>query len=253
LAYLIGPLAAGLILSVVSIQYLFVIDSTSFIIAIFILLFIIHPTKLKTSVEQFSSIKEIFSGIRFVKKNKPLGLLFILTIINNFFIMGMAFIGMLILVKDALGGTASQYAFVEAGLALGMLVGSVFVYRVGNRINIGKLLLIGMILDGVTYSIMYFAGSVNFVFIFIVIHAIGIPMITISRTAIIQKHSPNEYHGRLFSLVHLSVVGVTALASAAIGITANYIDIKIIFLFIGIGAALCGVVGFMNKELREVD
>jgi len=252
LAYLIGPLAAGVILSVVSIQYLFVIDSASFLFAILILLFIMLPAKPKVADKQFSSIKEIFSGIQYVKQNKPLGMLFILTIINNFFIMGMAFVGMLILVKDALGGTASQYAFVEAGLAFGMLIGSVFVYRIGNRINIGKLLLIGMILDGVTYSLMYFAGSINFVFIFIVIHAIGIPMITISRTVIIQKHSPNQYHGRLFSLVHLSVVGVTALASAVVGIAANYIDIKIIFLFIGIGAALCGVVGFMNKELRDI-
>ena len=252
LAYLIGPLAAGIILSVVSIQHLFVIDSISFLFAILILLFIMLPAKPKVSNKQFSSVKEIFSGIQYVKQNKPLGMLFILTIINNFFIMGMAFVGMLILVKEALGGTASQYAYVESGLAFGMLIGSVLVYRIGSRINIGKLLLIGMILDGVTYSIMYFAGSVNFVFIFIVIHAIGIPMITISRTAIIQKHSPNKYHGRLFSLVHLSVVGVTALASAVVGIAANYIDIKIIFLFIGIGAALCGVVGFMNKGLRDI-
>ena len=74
----------------------------------------------------------------------------------------------------------------------------------------------------------------------------------ISRTAIIQKHSLNKLHGRLFSLVHLSVIGVTALSAAAVGIAANYIDIKTIFLFIGIGAALCGVVGFMNKGLREI-
>ena len=252
LAYLIGPLSAGLILSVVSIPYLFIIDSASFIVAILILLFIILPPKTKLTDKQFSSVKEIFSGIQYVTKHKPLGMLFILTIINNFFIMGPAFIGMLILVKDALGGTASQYAFVEAGLAFGMLIGSVFVYRLGNRINIGKLLLIGMILDGITYSIMYFAGSVNYVLIFIVIHAIGIPMITVSRTAIIQKHSPNQYHGRLFSLVHLSVVGVTALSAAVVGIAANYIDIKTIFLLIGIGAALCGVVGFMNKGLRNI-
>ena len=252
LAYLIGPLSAGLILSVVSIPYLFVIDSASFMVAILILLFIILPPKTKLVDKQFSSVKEIFSGIQYVTKHKPLGMLFILTIINNFFIMGPAFIGMLILVKDALGGTASQYAFVEAGLAFGMLIGSVFVYRIGNRINIGKLLLFGMILDGITYSVMYFAGSVNYVLIFIVIHALGIPMITVSRTAIIQKHSPNQYHGRLFSLVHLSVVGVTALSAAVVGIAANYIDIKTIFLIIGIGAALCGVVGFMNKGLRNI-
>jgi len=252
LAYLIGPLSAGLILSVVSIPYLFVIDSASFMVAILILLFIILPPKTKLVDKQFSSVKEIFSGVQYVTKHKPLGMLFILTIINNFFIMGPAFIGMLILVKDALGGTASQYAFVEAGLAFGMLIGSVFVYRIGNRINIGKLLLFGMILDGITYSVMYFAGSVNYVLIFIVIHALGIPMITVSRTAIIQKHAPNQYHGRLFSLVHLSVVGVTALSAAVVGIAANYIDIKTIFLLIGIGAALCGVFGFMNKGLRNI-
>lgn len=252
LAYLIGPLAAGLILSIVSIPYLFVIDSVSFLIAILILLFIVLPPKTKLPDKHFGSVKELFSGIQYAAKHKPLGTLFILTIINNFFIMGPAFVGMLILVKDTLGGTASQYAFVQSGLALGMLIGSVFVYRIGNRINIGKLLLIGMILDGATYSLMYFAGSVNYVLIFIVIHALGIPMITISRTAIIQKHSPNEYHGRLFSLVHLSVVGVTALSAAVVGIAANYIDIKIIFLFIGIGAALCGVVGFFNPRLRSL-
>jgi hypothetical protein len=47
-------------------------------------------------------------------------------------------------------------------------------------------------------------------------------------------------------------VGVTALASAVVGITANYIDIKIMFFVIGIGAALCGVIGFMNKGLRDI-
>ena len=109
-----------------------------------------------------------------------------------------------------------------------------------------------MFLDGITYSIMYFVNSVNLVLVFIVIHGIGIPMITIARTAIIQRHSPNKLHGRLFSLVHLSVIGVTALSSAVVGIIANYIDIKTIFLIIGFGASLCGVVGLMNKKLRLI-
>ncbi len=103
LAYLIGPLAAGLILSVVSIQYLFIIDSTSFLIAILILAFIILPAQTKKPEKQFSSIKEIFSGIKYASKNINLLVHYLfLTIINNFFIMGPAFVGMLILVKDSL-------------------------------------------------------------------------------------------------------------------------------------------------------
>lgn len=252
LAYLLGPLGAGLILSIVSLPYLFVFDSISFILALLFLSFVIIPKKGKRKVEEPLSIKEIFSGIKYAKDNKPLGLLFILTIVNNFFIMGPAYVGMLILIKDSLGGTASDYAFVEAGLAFGMLIGSILVYRIEHKISIGKLLLVGMFLDGITYSVMYFANSVNLILVFIIIHGIGIPMITIARTAIIQKHSPNKLHGRLFSLVHLSVIGVTAISSAVVGIAANYIDIKFVFLVIGIGAALCGIVGFMNKELRTI-
>lgn len=252
LAYLLGPLGAGLILSIVSLPYLFVFDSISFILALLFLSFVIIPKKGERKVEEPLSIKEIFSGIKYAKDNKPLGLLFILTIVNNFFIMGPAYVGMLILIKDSLGGTASDYAFVEAGLAFGMLIGSILVYRIEHKISIGKLLLVGMFLDGITYSVMYFANSVNLILVFIIIHGIGIPMITIARTAIIQKHSPNKLHGRLFSLVHLSVIGVTAISSAVVGIAANYIDIKFVFLVIGIGAALCGIVGFMNKELRTI-
>jgi len=252
LAYLIGPFGAGLILSLVSIPYLFVFDSFSFIIAIILILLVFLPKQKRIKKNDPISFKEVFSGIKFAKDNKPLGLLFILTIVNNFFIMGPAYIGMLILIKDTLGGTASDYAFTEAGLALGMLIGSVIVYKFEHKISIGKLLLLGMILDGITYSVMYFAGSVSFVIVFIIIHGIGIPMITIARTAIIQKHAPNKFHGRLFSMVHLSVIGVTALSSAVVGIVANYIDVKTIFLAIGIGAALCGVLGYLNKDLREI-
>ena len=161
LAYLLGPLGAGLILSIVSLPYLFVFDSISFILALLFLCFVLIPKKGERKVEEPASIKEIFSGIKYAKDNKPFGLLFILTIVNNFFIMGPAYVGMLILIKDSLGGTASDYAFVEAGLALGMLIGSVLVYRIENKISIGKLLLVGMFLDGITYSVMYFANSIN--------------------------------------------------------------------------------------------
>ena len=252
LAWFIGPALAGVLLGVISLKFLFVLDAASFIAAIILLLFVVKPaTKPRTTIHH-SNWKELTDGIRYVVNHESLGFLIGLTIVNNLFIMGPALVGTPILIKEALGGTVSQYAFVEAFLALGMLIGSVFVYRYGNRVNSGLLLLVGMILDGLTYSLFYFADSVGFVMIFIIIHAIGIPMITISRTAIIQRHSPNRYHGRLFSMVHLAVVGVTALSSALVGIAASLIDIKTIFLFIGLGAAMCGIVGMFHAKVRQL-
>jgi MFS family permease len=252
LAYLIGPASAGILLGIISLPYLFIIDASSFIVAVLLFTLIIKPPQPIRSTVKHSGLKELMLGIKYIMNNKPLGQLLLLTSINNVFIMGLAIVGTPILVRNALNGTASQYAFVESGLAFGMLLGSVLIFKFGHLVNNGKILLIGMVLDGLTYSLFYMAQSISFVLVFIVVHALGIPFITISRTTIIQKYVPNEYHGRLFSMVHLSVVGITALASALVGIFAEFIDIRTIFLWSGLGAALCGVWGFSKAHLRDL-
>lgn len=251
-AWLIGPAFAGLLLGFISLEMLFIVDGLSFVIATVLLMFVRY-SKEPLPKKEHSAMNDLLEGSRYLWDHPFIGYFIGLTVINNLFIMGPAIVGTPILVKEVLGGTVSDYAYVEACLALGMLIGSVFVYYLRNRIKPGLLLLIGMILDGVTYSIFYWADSIHFVMVFIILHAIGIPMITVSRTAIIQRHTPNNVHGRLFSMVHIAVVGMTALSSALVGVIANSVDVRVIFFWIGIGAALCGMIGLLNKEIRRAD
>lgn len=109
-----------------------------------------------------------------------------------------------------------------------------------------------MIVDGLTFCLLYVAGSVPMVMGLIIIHALGIPMITVSRTAIIQKYVPNHLQGRVFSMVHLAVVGLTGISSALVGIVADFLPIGSIFLLIGIGAAGCGFYGLLYKSIRSL-
>ncbi len=251
-AWLIGPALAGIALGFVSLKMLFILDGLSFMIATTLLLLVRYQNE-PMPKQEHSAMKDLAEGSRYVAHHPFIGYFIGLTVLNNLFIMGPAIVGTPILVKEVLGGTASDYAFVEACLALGMLIGSGFVMYLRKIINLGLLLLIGMILDGVTYSVFYFADSIPFVMVFITLHAIGIPMITVPRTAIIQRHTPNRIHGRLFSMVHIAVVGMTALSSALVGIIAHSVGLRVIFFWIGIGAALCGVVGLLNKEIRIAD
>jgi len=252
LAYLLGPALAGMLLKFVTVPWLFILDGLSFVVTLFLLLGMKRPETTIPSDESHS-LKELREGFRYLKQNPAIGFMLGLTIVNNLFIMGPAIVGMPVLVKEALHGSATQYAFVEALMALGMLIGSALVYTYLHRMRSGSLLLLGMVLDGLTYSLFYSADTVSFVMIMIVIHGIGIPMIVISRTALIQKHVPNSFHGRLFSMVHLSVMGVTALSSALTGIVASLIDIQTVFLGIGIGAAACGVIGFFHTSLKTLE
>ncbi|NQV38336.1 MAG: MFS transporter [Candidatus Marinimicrobia bacterium] len=250
-AWFMGPALAGIMLNWISIDTLFMADAGSFIIAIIVLRFVKKPKLEQIKPEHHSTFKELVNGLRYVADHPFLGFLLVITIINNMFIMGPALVGMPILVKDVFSGGISDYALVESFMALGMLAGSLFVYLFGNRFSSGVLLLVGMVLDGLTYSMFYWVTNIHAAWIFIFLHGIGIPLITVSRTALIQKHSPNSYHGRMFSMVHLSVVGVTAISSALVGIIATVVEINVIFFWIGIGAALCGVIGWMHPKMRH--
>ena len=107
-------------------------------------------------------------------------------------------------------------------------------------------------LDGITFALFFFTDNIPITMIMIFFHGIGIPLIMVSRTSIIQLYTPNKYHGRLFSVVHLGVVGTTAISSALTGVFSSFIPIKFLFLFIGICAAICGVVSLTIPSIKTL-
>ena len=57
--------------------------------------------------------------------------------------------------------------------------------------------------------------------------------------------------GRIFSLVNVAVVGVTALSTGMTGWLAEYVEIRVIFGVFGLVGMTCGLVGWMYRPLRE--
>jgi hypothetical protein len=133
-----------------------------------------------------------------------------------------------------------------------MLLGSSGLFIIGNRFKKGQLLLAGMVLDGITFIPLYFAESLVSAGIIIVIHSLSVPMMTVSRASLIQDMVPPHMTGRVFAMVNLSVVGVTALSSGVTGLALEFMEAPTLFLIIGIGGGLCGVAGLVfAKSLRE--
>jgi DHA3 family macrolide efflux protein-like MFS transporter len=251
LAWMMGPFFAGILLTMVSLPNLFLVDSGSFLIGISLLLFIKKPNN-PDPIDNHSHWDNLKKGLLYLFREKPIFWMMIITFINNFFIMGPAIVGLPILVRNVLHGTPSDFAFVEGCMAVGALLGSLIVSKLNGRMPNGMIWGIGLILDGITFSLIYWAESVEMAMVIICLHGIGIPFIMISRTSIIQIHTPNQYHGRLFSVVHLGVVGTTAISAGFVGIITSIISVKILFFGIGIGAALCGVIGLMTPSLRNL-
>ena len=101
----------------------------------------------------------IIEGLRYVHAQKGLWLLLLLTFINNIFIMGPAIIGLPVFVREVLKADFGVFARMEAAMAVGMIIGSIIFWKAVKKINPISILLIGIVVDGITYSFLYFAYS----------------------------------------------------------------------------------------------
>jgi MFS family permease len=189
--------------------------------------------------------REAGEGLRSATRDPLLLGLLTLTALDNLAIMGPAVVGATLFVKDSLHLGARHLAWFEGAMALGFLVGAVALARFGPAARKGRLILWGMTLDGLTYVPFFLVRSYPLALALIFVHGLFIPWIVVGRTALLQQHVPQERRGQVFSLVYVTVAGMTALSALAAGAIAEATDAPTLFLLAGVFGALCGVVGFV--------
>ena len=259
LAYFAGLFGAGLIMGIVGLTRLFYVDSLTFVFSFMMILLLRVPREVETNLEKPSHFSELKNGLRYILREKPaIGWILLITALNNFFIMGPAIVGTPLLIKEVWNGTGTDFAFVESTYGIGMLIGTLFVYRFASRYRKGTWLMLGLIYDGLTFVPLFFIhqlGQSPFwaTIVIIFIHSLGIPFIQVTRTTLIHSIVPGHMQGRVFSMINLAVSGVTSLSVAATGFAAELISARAIFLIIGIGAAVTGIIGLANPSIRQAD
>jgi len=122
-------------------------------------------------------------------------------------------VGVPIYVKEVLKLDVAHYAWVQAALAGGVFVGAPLIAVFGRKLPLGRILLIGVVCDGLTYLPLFFVRTFPATVVTIFFHSFFIPMITVSRATLIQRYAPVELQGRVFSIIQLCVVGGTALSA----------------------------------------
>jgi len=245
----LGPLVAGIILALSSLTTLFYFDSLAYALS-FLTIFLLRlpPTALaRSAVRPFKSVIE---ALKYTRRERWSGQLLLLTALDNLFIMGPAMVGTPIFVREELRLGPEAFAAIQACYAVGMLTGALLLGSLGKSLPKGRTLLVGMILDGITFIPLYFVPSVFWMGAAIIIHSLAIPLIMVPRTSMIQEGIPSNLQGRIFALVNLTVVGMTALSSAATGVACEAWGVRTVYLIIGIGGGACGALGFLLRGLR---
>ena len=253
MAVFIGPIVAAYALTVISIEYLFYVTVICYIITAFVIINAPKDEVGKENVDFSNILKKTYQGLVYLNNKKTLRFIIILTILSNLFVMGPAIVGIPILVKMALGGTASNFAICEAIVGLGMLLGTTFVYNFGDKFTHGKLFLTGLFIDGASFCLYYLIENMTQMYVLSFCHGIGIPLLIISRVAMMQKNIPEKLLGRIFSIISISIISMTAVSSGIIGLASDIFDIQTIFLLFGFMAGLCGIVGFLHPKIKYLN
>lgn len=192
---------------------------------------------------------EALEGLRVVMGNRSVREIFLLTLANNFLLMGPAIVGTALLVRNELKGSLGDYALVELMYALGMTIAGIALHQRSNVRLIGRLWAIGLIFDGFTFLLYLWADTLPLLYLFTLIHALGIPLIVVSRATIVQRMVPGELLGRAFGYIDIAVYGVTALSAGVTGFACGLIGPR---LTIVCGGALAGVVGLVALSRRSI-
>lgn len=255
-AALLGPLLAGVVLKLFGLLNLFTLDALTFGVSFVAVLYLLPfepkrepaPAATKGFAASFSTLLE---GLRYAFSQRTLLWLLIITAVDNLVLMGAAMIGTPIFVRDVLHLGPSAYAIIEAGYAGGIIIGAPLVTWLGRRYPKGKIILYGMIMDGLTFVPLLWVRTLHWAVITIVFHSIFIPMITVTRATMVQSIVPQEMTARVFSMIEVSVIGFTALSVALTGIWADYTPITAIYAAIGFLAAGVGLFGLFVGGLKD--
>ena len=252
-AVFIGPIVAAYFLTMIPVEYLFYITVICYLITALLSINAPREKQKKENENLKLIVNKTYQGLVYLFNDKTLLSIIILTVLSNLFVMGPAIVGIPILVKIGLGGTASNFAICEAVVGLGMLLGTAFVYKFGDRFTHGRLFLTGLFIDGASFCLYYFIENMIQMYILSFCHGIGIPLLIISRVSIMQKNIPEELLGRIFSIISISIISMTAVSSGIIGFASDVFDIQTIFLLFGTGAGLCGIAGFLHPKIKHLN
>ncbi|MGZ7151289.1 MFS transporter [Bacillus sp. BC08] len=246
---LICTTLSGILVALLGAITLYVIDSFTFAITALLFFSLKLPKQAETNTslstkQYFSDLKEGFS----IVFRSLMGVFLIGTVVANFSIgMTMAILPSF---ADSLGGVKS-YGFFLAAISAGSLIGTLFSSWVGKR-NVGRVSIIGF----ANGAIFWFLSTIV-PFQWLSIFLFGLAWIPIGATNILfatisQIVIPNQYIGRINSVMRSMGTIAMPFGSLIGGYAANVFSSQLIFTLASIGIFFISLVWLLHPKLRAL-
>lgn len=254
----VGPTLAGMLIgslanSLAGIALAFALDSASFAVSAVALL-LMHTRRMRPAAAgaQPGGIwAAIAAGLRYVWKDEPMRLMFVILVAVNFLFIGPLLVGIPVLADLYLPERAVAYGLLVSGLAGGNLAGYLLagqLPRPGGK-NLTYILLSALAVFGVAMGSFGFLRSTTVLLLIMILVGLGNGYITINALTWIQSRTPRELLGRMMSLLMLTNTGISPVSQAAAGAVSSW-NLAALFLGSGVGLVLVPVWAARQPALK---
>jgi DHA3 family macrolide efflux protein-like MFS transporter len=236
----IGFAAAGFLASTGDIALAFFVDALTFLLSALCIVFVrVQPLV----VEEATSVKAVVQNLR-----SGVGLLVRTPILRStlivftpvLFAFGLWNVLLLPFAIETLGGTEFQYGLQEGLTSLGFVFGSLLMAKYIDRLPEGTWMVISFTVMGIVGVLYGLASNIWVAIILVTISGFAQPPSSIARALVLQRNTPREYRGRVFSAFFVSRDVLFLLGMATAGL-ADIVDIRLLIVIASlvlIGAAV---------------
>lgn len=212
LARLIGPAVGGVMFAWFGFHASVLFDVATFVAAALLVFLISAPsgvTRATPSLEaestelpvKLSAFRTIFvdwlSGLSLIRHNRTLWSLMLLIGVMNI-ADGVITVLMIVFVEKALGGGSPELGWLLTAQAVGGLVGSALVARVGRKLRPWQMIVSGLFLVGIVDSFIWLVPVLPLDITLMVLVGVPIAWLSVSAITLFQTATEDRYRGRVF-------------------------------------------------------
>ena len=154
-------------------------------------------------------------------------------------------------VRNVKNADTGYYALLALGLLIGLLAGSLTQPALSRRFGLGRLTIVAVFLLGGVICFASWPPTLWPPFIAMVFAGGAIGALNVSQTTMLQNSTSDEERGRVSATYYTATLGVRPLGYLAVGALASAIDIRLMFVVLGIMALFVGVLLSRVSEVRE--
>lgn len=255
-AEVVGPLVAASLFLLMAPANLFVFDSLTFLVSVGTLLFVhVAPLMRESQTTQPNILQDVLGTFQILYKIPVVLVSILLFGIEVLLIAGILRLGLPAYTIQILHGGVQIYGLLVSGMALGTIVGALFagLVRGEQARSLGSLIFLSWIGYGVFLMLLPFTGWLPLALLLASLAGGVGAFVDVLMAILIQRHTPKEAIGRVFSLWStLANIGESA-SSPVIGLLFGLFSLFPIFVgccFITAVVGLLGILGVRRVKPR---